>query len=251
MREKQKDVKTLNPLTILYLILVLAIVSALFDYRVTLITVAVMLLIAAISGVGRSFTALWLKSIVLICGICFVLQALFIPGEEIIWKLWIFSVKRESISKGISLCSRILGIGSAILLGGKLIDVKKLMAVLEGRGVSASITYVLLSTTNIIPQMSKKMNAILEAQQSRGIETNSNLWVRAKAFFPSVGPLLLNSLVSAEERAITLEARGFSASCKKTRLQEVPDTKKDKVLRAVWMIGLVAAIGGKIALWIV
>ena len=81
-------------------------------------------------------------------------------------------------------------IGSAILLGGKLIDIKKLMIVLEKKGMSSSVTYVLLSTTNIIPQMSKKMGAILEAQKSRGIETDSNMIVRAKAFFPSVGPLL-------------------------------------------------------------
>lgn len=251
MSDKQKGAKALNPLTILYLIIVLAIVSALFDYRVTLITVAVMILIAVISGIGKSFIVLWLKSIVLICVICFVLQALFIPGEEVLWKFWIFSMKTESIHKAIALCSRILGIGSAILLGGKLIDMKNLMVVLEDRGVSSSVTYVLLSTTNIIPQMSKKMNAILEAQQSRGIETNSNIWVRAKAFFPSVGPLLLNSLVSAEERAITLEARAFSAPCKKTKLHEVPETQTDKVLRIILLIGLIAAIGGRVALWIV
>lgn len=251
MKEKQKGAKALNPLTILYLIVVLAIVSALFDYRVTLICVAVMLLISAVSGIGKSFLMLWLKSIVLICVICFVLQALFIPGEQVLWKLWIFSVKAESIQKAVSLCSRILGIGSAILLGGKLVDMKKLMTVLEDRGVSSSVTYVLLSTTNIIPQMSKKMNAILEAQQSRGIETDSNIWVRAKAFFPSVGPLLLNSIVSAEERAITLEARAFSAPCRKTKLQEVPDTRLDKFLRIVLVVGLIAAIGGRIALWIV
>ena len=251
MREKQKGAKALNPLTSLYMIIVLAIVSALFDYRVTLICVAAMLLISAVSGIGKSFVALWLKSIVLICIICFVLQSLFIPGEQILWKFWLFSVKAESVRKAISLCSRILGIGSAILLGGKLIDMKKLMTVLEDRGVSSSVTYVLLSTTNIIPQMSKKMNAILEAQQSRGIETNSNIWVRAKAFFPSVGPLLLNSIVSAEERAITLEARAFSAPCKKTKLQEVPDTQMDKTLRVILVIGVIAAIGGRIALWIV
>ena len=66
-------------------------------------------------------------------------------------------------------CSRILGVGSAILLGGKLIDMKHLTAVLEERGMSPAATYVLLSTANIIPQMSKKMNAILDAHRSRGV----------------------------------------------------------------------------------
>lgn len=249
--ENKKGIRKLNPLTILWLIIVLALTSALFDYRVTLITVGVMIIIAGISGVGKSYILLWAKSIVLICAFCFILQSLFIPGENVIWSFWIFSIKEESIHKAIVLCSRILGIGSAILLGGKLIVVKELMTVLEERGVSPSVTYVLISTTNIIPQMGKKMNAILEAQKSRGIEIESNVLVRAKAFFPSVGPLLLNALVSAEERAITLEARAFSAPCKKTELHEIQDRGVDKAFRVVFILTLVAVIGGKVALCIV
>ena len=251
MDKKQKGLKAWNPLTSLYLIIVLAIVSVLFDYRITLLIVAAMIILAAVSGVGMAFTKLWLKSIVLVCIICFILQSLFIPGEKTLWSLWIFTVTEEGVSKAIVLCSRILGVGSGILLSSKIIDMKKLMAVLEERGLSPSATYVLLSTTNIIPQMSKKMNAILDAQRSRGIETDSNVIVRAKAFFPSVGPLLLNSLVSAEERAITLEARAFSAPCKKTKLKEIADTAMDKGMRVVLIGVLILAIGGKIILWIV
>ncbi|EGG81250.1 hypothetical protein HMPREF9477_01710 [Lachnospiraceae bacterium 2_1_46FAA] len=251
MNKKQKGIKLLNPLTVLYLVILLAVVSALFDYKITIVSVLVMMLLAGISGEGKPYFLLWLKSIFLICVICFVLQSLFIPGEQIIWKVWVFSIKVESVQKAIILCSRILGIGSAILLGGKLIDIKKLMIVLEKKGMSSSVTYVLLSTTNIIPQMSKKMGAILEAQKSRGIETDSNMIVRAKAFFPSVGPLLLNSLVNAEERAITLEARAFSAPCKKTSLKNVEDSSRDKMLRIVFIAATILAIGGKIVLWIV
>lgn len=251
MENKPKGVKALNPLTILYLIIVLAVISILFDYRAALATVAVMILLAAISGEGFSFFKIWMKSMVFICTLCFVLQSLFIPGEEILWKIWIFSVTQEGFRKALVLSSRILGVGSAILLAGKLIDIKNLMTALEKKGVSPSVTYVLLSTTNIIPQMSKKMNVILDAQRSRGIETDSNVLVRAKAFFPAVSPLLLNALVSAEERAITLEARAFSAQCKKTKLKEVPDTPKDRLLRKLLIVALIAVIGGRIALWIV
>lgn len=136
MDKKQKGLKAWNPLTSLYLIIVLAIVSVLFDYRITLLMVAAMIVLAAASGVGMAFTKLWLKSIVLVCVICFILQSLFIPGEKVLWSLWIFSVTEEGVSKAIVLCSRILGVGSAILLGGKIIDMKKLMAVLEERGLS-------------------------------------------------------------------------------------------------------------------
>ena len=67
--------------------------------------------------------------------------------------------KGRKCTKSNYIVLRILGIGSAILLGGKLIDIKKLMIVLEKKGMSSSVTYVLLSTTNIIPQMSKKIGS--------------------------------------------------------------------------------------------
>lgn len=250
MNQRKKGIKKWNPLTILYLVITLSVISLLFNVWVTIAMVAVMFVLAVFSGEGKSFFTLWLKSILLICLICFILQALFIPGENIIWKFWIFSVKEESLNKAIILCSRIMGVGSAVLLAGKLIDIKDLMVVLEKRGVPSSVTYVLLSTSNLIPQMSKKMDAILEAQKSRGIETDSTMLVRAKAFFPSVGPLLLNALVSAEERAITLEARAFSAPCKKTSLKTIPDTQMDKILRIVLVLIIFVAIGGRAALWI-
>lgn len=247
MKERNRGAKLWNPLTILYMVILLAVGSAIFSPLVTIVTVVLMLGIATWCGEGMSYFKLWLKSIFLICVICFVFQSLFIPGEEIIWEFWVFSIKEESLAKAITLCSRILGIGSAIILAGRLLDIKDLTSVLEEKGMSSSATYVLLSTTNIIPQMSKKMNAILEAQKSRGIEMESNMLVRAKAFFPSVGPLILNSVVSAEERAITLEARAFSATCKKTKLNKINDTRMDKVLRVIFVVLVVVMIGGKIA----
>ena len=54
MSEKQKGIKNLNPLTVLYLVILLAVISALFDYRVTIISVLVMMLLAAVSGEGKS-----------------------------------------------------------------------------------------------------------------------------------------------------------------------------------------------------
>ena len=44
------------------------------------------------------------------------------PGEKVL----------DEMQKAVILCSRILGVGSAILLGGKLIDMKQLTVVLAG-----------------------------------------------------------------------------------------------------------------------
>jgi energy-coupling factor transport system permease protein len=251
MQNNKEQKNILNPLTNLYIILALAIISALFGNGTAIICVLIMLGIAFIYRTGKEYLKLWVKMIFFVTVVCFIFQILFIPGDTVIWKLWVFSITQEGLDKAVSLCSKILGIGSAAILSVKILNLNKLMAVLEKKGVSPTVSYVLMSTASIIPQMNKKMGTILEAQKSRGIEMESNLIVRAKAFFPSVGPLILNSIVSAEERAITLEARAFSAPCKKTTLHEIPDTVTDKAVRILAIAAVVAAIGGKIVLWIV
>lgn len=251
MQNNKEQKNILNPLTNLYIILALAIISALFGNGTAIICVLVMIGIAFAYRTGKEYLKLWVKMIFFVTVVCFIFQILFIPGDTVIWKLWVFSITQEGLDKAVSLCSKILGIGSAAILSVKILNLNKLMAVLEKKGVSQTVSYVLMSTASIIPQMNKKMGTILEAQKSRGIEMESNLIVRAKAFFPSVGPLILNSIVSAEERAITLEARAFSAPCKKTTLHEIPDTGTDKAVRILAIAAVVAAIGGKIVLWIV
>ena len=251
MQNNKEQKNILNPLTNLYIILALAIISALFGNGTAIICVLVMIGIAFAYRTGKEYLKLWVKMIFFVTVVCFIFQILFIPGDTVIWKLWVFSITQEGLDKAVSLCSKILGIGSAAILSVKILNLNKLMAVLEKKGVSPTVSYVLMSTASIIPQMNKKMGTILEAQKSRGIEMESNLIVRAKAFFPSVGPLILNSIVSAEERAITLEARAFSAPCKKTTLHEIPDTGTDKAVRILAIAAVVAAIGGKSVLWIV
>lgn len=249
--KKANRIMALNPITKLYLMALLAVVSVLFDWRWAVGTVAVTIVLSAAAGIFWKFLQMWLKTIVLVSIFVFCMQALFLPGTEVWWKFWIFSVKGEGVRRAISLCSRILGVGTAIVLGIRLISIDDLVISLEHRGVSPAATYVIRSTVNIIPQMNKKMTAIMDAQRSRGVETESNLWVRAKAFFPTVGPLILNSIVSTEERAITLEARAFSAKVPKTRLRQVEDSQVDGRLRMVFVCLLILAAAGRIVLWIV
>lgn len=250
--EKKKNVAAeLNPVTKVYIVVFLAVSSLFFGYYYTGAMLAVMIILAFATGKGKEFLVMWLKTIVFITVFCFIMQALFLPGDTVLWKWAIFSIKLEGVQNAVTLCTRILGVGSAVVLAAKWINMNELVVALEERGVSPSATYVLLSTVNIIPQMSKKMNVIMDAQRSRGIETDSNILVRAKAFFPMVGPLILNSVVSAEERAITLEARAFSANCKKTRIKETKDDGLDKGLRVFVVILFVLVIGGKLVSWIV
>lgn len=251
MNREKTTILDLNPITQIIICIFLAVLSLMFEYKSAIVGLCVMFLVAGMAGRLKEFAEMWAKTILILTIVIFVMQAFLLPGETVLWKFWILSVKLEGVQKGISLCSRLVAIASAMVLAIKIIDAKKLTIALEQRGVKPSATYVITSTINIIPQMSKKMHVILDAQRSRGIETESNVWVRAKAFFPIIGPLILNSIMSVEERCITLEARGFSASAKKTRLYSVQDTEKDKIVRKLCLAGMLIMIVGRIILCIV
>jgi energy-coupling factor transporter transmembrane protein EcfT len=100
----------------------------------------------------------------------------------------------------------------------------------------------------IIPEMSKQAATIMDAQKTRGVETEGNVLVRAKAFLPSLGPLVLSSLSSTEERAITLEARAFSAPVKKTHMFELPKTQRDKAIECGLIFLLILLVAGRLLL---
>ncbi|HRK90626.1 MAG TPA: hypothetical protein PK152_15930, partial [Anaerolineales bacterium] len=49
------------------------------------------------------------------------------------------------------------------------------------------------------------------------------------------------SLVEVEERAIAIEARGFTSKRVKTSLHEIPDPAFDKILRGILVILVIAS----------
>ena len=90
--------------------------------------------------------------------------------------------------------------------------------------------------------MKKQANIIMNSQRARGVETEGNILVRAKALIPVFIPLALSSIVNTEERAITLEVRGFSVGEKRTILNDMEETQYDKKIKILLVIFLVFCI---------
>ena len=92
------------------------------------------------------------------------------------------------------------------------------------------------------------MNTIMDAQRSRGLETEGNLITRAKSFLPLISPVVMSSLINTRERAIALEIRGFEAGQKKTCLREGKMKTSDRVLCLVMAVVIAGAIVVRIVL---
>ncbi len=119
------------------------------------------------------------------------------------------------------------------------------------RGLSPRIGYVFVSLFLLIPQMTDRMATISDSQRSRGMETEGNLIVRAKAFLPLISPVIMSSLMDTKERSIALEVRGFNAQTQRSFLNEFTPSKFDKIMKFILIFVLILAILGRVALWLI
>jgi energy-coupling factor transporter transmembrane protein EcfT len=208
----------------------------------------VCLIIAIAAGQGKEFITLVRNGLLILLVFIFLMQAFFYPGAQILWQAGILKITQEGILYGLNMTSRILAIGSAFILFFRITSVKDFVYSLEKLGLPPKGAYVVLATLQIIPEMKKQTSVIMDAQKTRGVETEGTMMVRAKAFLPTISPLILSSLASTEERAITLESRAFSAPVKKTHLYEIYKTKHDTAVRIGMLVALLILIAGRILL---
>ena len=121
---------------------------------------------------------------------------------------------------------------------------------LEKKGLNPKITFILMLTLQMIPEMQKQSKIIMDSQRSRGVETEGNIFIRAKALIPVFIPLVLSSIANTEERVITLESRGFSSETKRTRLYDIEKSKYDTPFTVVLLIYIILCIVWRV-LWVI
>lgn len=159
-----------------------------------------------------------------------------------VFEVGILSLKWEgAIFAAISM-GRIILVMSVFLLFSMTTRPDALMITLKQAGVPSSIAYIIVTTLQIAPSFQRKALTILDAQRSRGLETEGNLYIRAKALIPLILPLVLGSLMEVEERAIAIEARGFNSGKKETSLIEIPDTPLQKNIRRIVIFSIFGLI---------
>ena len=241
----------LNPLTKLTLVLGLTILSFASPFYWTAVLLLLLVIIpgSLLGRVAREYFNAALGLILPAAGFLFIMQALFQPlqGTEL-FHLWFLRPTVESVRFAFGNAARIILMVSSFTLLLLTTHPSELMSDLTRRGLPPQFAYVIISTLQIIPQMQAKARTIIDAQRSRGLDTQSSFTKRLGALVPLVGPLVFGSLVEVEERAIAIEARGFTSAHPKTFLREIPDTSLDRVLRWIMILVLILAIAAR--LWL-
>lgn len=171
-----------------------------------------------------------------------IIQSLFWGKGTPIFEFWLIAPKQEGALFALFSIGRIVLVMSAFILFAMTTRPDMLMISLKQVGVTSSLAYIIVTTLQIIPRFQSKASTILDAQRSRGLETEGNLFVRARAVIPIVLPLVLGSLVDVEERAIAIESRGFGSNRQETSLIEIADTKEQVLIRRILIITMILSI---------
>ncbi|MFT8317376.1 MAG: energy-coupling factor transporter transmembrane component T [Sporolactobacillus sp.] len=193
-------------------------ISGSLTFGVTALLINSLLMAAA--GAFRRFIPILLLSLFVLLSVVIV-QSAFVPGYHVV----LFSIGpvffyRTGFIHSLVIVVRFLDIlfaSSLVVLTTNPVD---MVVSLQRLGLSYRFAYVIQSIFQMIPQMTSAMKRIANAQRSRGLETEGSLLTRARAFLPLIGPVMIGSLMDTRERAMALEARGFSVEGKRTFFHE-------------------------------
>ena len=94
--------------------------------------------------------------------------------------------------------------------------------------------------------MVERARLVVDAQRSRGLDTEGGVWRRAAGVVPLVGPVVIGALHAVEARSLALEARAFGRPGPRHLLWAPADPGPERVARWLVLVALVVAVIGSI-----
>ncbi len=247
--DKETYLTRLHPFTkLFYVATAIAVPLLAGNLAFFLFTIGISILLLISGGLFKKALPLIAFSFTILATI-FLIQGLFYKGNEIpLFFLGKVCFYREGVLYATRIGLNILNMLLSFALFVLSTNPFDLVEEMERIGLSKKAGYIIISVFQIIPQMMGTKDTIMDAQRSRGLETEGSLLKRAKAFLPLISPVVTSSLVNTRERAVALEVRGFESKAKKTFLSKRSQGRADRIWEVLLGIALAAAIFWR--LWI-
>lgn len=97
-----------------------------------------------------------------------------------------------------------------------------LLELLNRMKASYELAIIVTTSISFIPTMIKKKDMIFQAQRARGANiSNKGLISQLKAYVPIMIPLIINSILMAENLSISMANRGFGANERWTSMNDI------------------------------
>ena len=143
---------------------------------------------------------------------------------------------------GLQTVARLMAFSLAIGLVYLTTAVDDLLADLAQRGLGRRAIFVVGAAVQMVSVTIERAGEIVDAQRSRGMDTEGRIWRRARGVLPLAAPVVFGALTEVEERTMALEARAFSAPGRQTLLRVPADRPAHRATRWAAILALVAIV---------
>jgi energy-coupling factor transport system permease protein len=203
------------------------------NYYISSILFVLAMLVILKEKMFKEFKILLIAAILLGVSL-FLIQGILSPANEtVVWNIIPgtgITLYQEGLTTAANVYGRIVPLIAVLFIAIRTLNITELGVALNKAGVSYRASFVLTSTFQIIPVLNKEMHQVINAQKSRGLDTEGNLFNRMKAFIPIMVPLISNSIMKVQNQVVALESKGFNSSAKKTYYRDPPKTKVDTMI---------------------
>jgi energy-coupling factor transport system permease protein len=228
---KESIIHRLDPRTKIVFILFVVISTFLFsDPGMQLLLLACLFPLVILSKLTKEYLNS-MQFLILFGVLIMTIHGAFNPiGKTPIWHLFgDVTFKYESLVYGSVMSFRILVIGTAAILFVTTTHPSDLAAALVKWKVPHSVAFMILSTFQIIPIISREAKIVMEAQQARCLDVKASMIERVKNLVPLFAPLFIITFMKVHQLSYVLECRAFSAKGQKTSLRETRISKRDHI----------------------
>lgn len=190
------------------------------------------------------------KPLIPIIILTFILNLIYVPGKNVIFSVWKFSLTTEAIQTAVFIAIRIvlLVIFTSFLTytttpTALTSAIESLLKWLRFFKVDVhSIAMMMTIALRFIPTLIDEINKIINAQKARGADFESgNVVKKIKAMVPILIPLFISSFRRAYELANAMECRCYNGGEGRTKMKRMKASFRDYFSLA-FVLAVVAAV---------
>jgi energy-coupling factor transport system permease protein len=210
----------------------LAIIMSNLTYLVVLLAFIFALLLLARSSFRKTKFAM--KFVLRFMALIAILWPLFDPaGTPVLLRLGPVVITEPGIWRGIASAARVGCLATVWYILIFTTSQRDLVRGLVKLGLRFDFGLALAIALRYFPAFGTVMDAIIDAQRSRGMEfEKGNMLVRARKYVAVLGPAIVSALKTADMLALALESRAYGARRDRTYLRELKMHPSDYIALA-------------------
>jgi energy-coupling factor transport system permease protein len=237
---------------IIFMVIVSTAVFMVQTIPVALVVLAVMICLWFIARLPLSLLWSFIKVLLPIFAMLFVVQAIFYPGATALIKPIIpigrgyGQVTLEGILFSVLLSLRLMAMIIMLPLVNFTTPVQIFALGMVKMGLPYKLAYTMTTALNLVPILQGETAVIVDAQRLRAMQSfeKGKLVDKLKAYPALVTPLVIGSMRRAQLMAVAMDSRAFGATKTRTYLEDIRLLPRDWVfisLTVLFTVGIVIA----------